>query len=469
MGFYCWIFNIISQHLFQEDLLNGEIQLKYVRRAELLLAFITVSEKLRPTATGVGGTDYSRNHTSEKVIDLAQGADKKNGRYEGTYFRNSIGVYNQYTALMASFGLIIPPFGRHKVYNITEQGKKLAVAFGKNVSQNTRSVFSNSVFSGKINRKAIDDMTDLAINIIPQGSEEYMDYLRILINKDTPKGKTCHRKLTIRLLLEYIKGYEPNVRNTVETFLRTNYESVINNIKTVPFEKKAWYLYELDELTHIGFEAFHFALMSVIDDTPRLLTEAVNNLISLLKKQYQNADTVTLSQLTAKKNVHDTYNELMSCYSDFNYGGKLILKGIELLKSLYTQNHGLFADIDKISNNYKRNGYAVALLNSFVNEDTISMTVTEYAKYMIRKAMNEHIYSSFQKSAPGKGIVHNYMIEDGRIWKIRNTESSRTTPRLQNVLQYMEDLHWIERNKNDNNSYVYILSDKGKEVMNAIC
>ena len=53
--------------------------------------------------------------------------------------------------------------------------------------------------------------------------------------------------------------------------------------------------------------------------------------------------------------------------------------------------------------------------------------------------------SSYSKSSIGQGIVHNYMVEDGLIWQLRRPDPIRTSPRLQNVLQYIEDMKWIEQ------------------------
>ena len=37
------------------------------------------------------------------------------------------------------------------------------------------------------------------------------------------------------------------------------------------------------------------------------------------------------------------------------------------------------------------------------------------------------------------------MIESNTIWRVRETAPGRTTPRLQNVVQYIYDLGWIKK------------------------
>ena len=37
------------------------------------------------------------------------------------------------------------------------------------------------------------------------------------------------------------------------------------------------------------------------------------------------------------------------------------------------------------------------------------------------------------------------MIEDNSVWRLRETEPNRTSPRLQNVAQYMIDVGWLKK------------------------
>ena len=70
----------------------------------------------------------------------------------------------------------------------------------------------------------------------------------------------------------------------------------------------------------------------------------------------------------------------------------------------------------------------------------------DFAEYCIYYAINDHLRSSYSKSTIGQGLVHNYMVEDELIWKLRNPDPIRTSPRLQNALQYIEDIKWIKVN-----------------------
>lgn len=53
------------------------------------------------------------------------------------------------------------------------------------------------------------------------------------------------------------------------------------------------------------------------------------------------------------------------------------------------------------------------------------------------------------------------MIEDDLIWQLRRTEPIRTSPRLQNVMQYIEDIKLIEKSEDN-----YNITERGLKILN---
>jgi hypothetical protein len=58
-------------------------------------------------------------------------------------------------------------------------------------------------------------------------------------------------------------------------------------------------------------------------------------------------------------------------------------------------------------------------------------------------AINDHLSSSYAKSDIGQGLVHNYMLDEGVLWPLRKPVPVRTSPRLQNVIQYIRDIDLV--------------------------
>jgi predicted transcriptional regulator len=55
------------------------------------------------------------------------------------------------------------------------------------------------------------------------------------------------------------------------------------------------------------------------------------------------------------------------------------------------------------------------------------------------------------------------MIEDFSVWRLRETLPNRTTPRLQNVLQYIMDIGWIKRE-----GKVYTITEAGTKIIGGV-
>jgi hypothetical protein len=84
-----------------------------------------------------------------------------------------------------------------------------------------------------------------------------------------------------------------------------------------------------------------------------------------------------------------------------------------------------------------------------------------FAESCIYNAINDHLRSSYSKSTIGQGLVHNYMVEDELIWRMRRPNPIRTSPRLDNVLQYIRDMKWIETDGEH-----YSVTGRGLKILN---
>ena len=104
-------------------------------------------------------------------------------------------------------------------------------------------------------------------------------------------------------------------------------------------------------------------------------------------------------------------------------------------------------------------GFAPALLIRLVQNHEYSGK-WGFIEDCIYSAINDHLRSSYSKSSIGQGIVHNYMVDDGLIWQLRRVEPIRTSPRLQNVLRYIEDIKWIQRSGER-----YVLTERGMKIL----
>ena len=453
-GFYCWLLNLIGKNIFEIDasLVDSKAtQMRYLRRAELLLAYIMTNIPEYKTVTGVSGSIFAQNHPSvDGFFDLAKGADVENG-IANTYWRNSMGIFGQYyVGVLMQLGLVCPPDSSHRTYRSTTDGDKLADAFGSNIPEEKSMLFWQSIFKGNISLDNLMTMREFALHSIPDGIE-LETYRDIIKGKDSINyitEPTQYRIQSIRLLSNFLEKGETTTRTCVSDFLRYNFEQVIANdlqVDTVPL---SWFLYEFDELAHTAYESFHFGLLYLLADDPLPLDKVLSEIEQGIKDLCEADNNSCLSDfLTSEMSIHEIYQQM--------FGRNLQREGIlriydacHLLIKLHSTLEKYFPMLFEFAARsgfgFSRRGYAPELVDSLVSGKE-NLPVDTFVEETIYRAINDHTYSSYQKSSIDGGLVHNYIIDEDTIRRFRKTNAVRTSPRLQSVLYYMEDLKWIAR------------------------
>jgi hypothetical protein len=264
-GFFCWVFDTILQNIKKKNSLQEQI--RYSRRAELLLAYLMV--KNFPDVTGVSGSAYAAKNLKSK-ISLKNGADweskKKDG--PGLYWKFKLGVFGQYySGVVRDHNLINHPNTQLdlNIYTLTERGKELAKAFEENIPKEEIDLFWSSVYIGSIQESELANLKSFALHEISEGSSERSFYEKAILAADNRKAEpTFNRRETIKMILTHLDKQNEGAENLVGSFLRANYHSH----QKEDFLKKdtgtAWYLFEVNELMHVAFEHFHSCFLYFI-------------------------------------------------------------------------------------------------------------------------------------------------------------------------------------------------------------
>ena len=368
-----------------------------------------------------------------------------------------MGIFGQYyVGVLMQLGLVCPPDSTHHTYRTTTDGDKLADAYSSNIPEEKVLQFWQSIYQGKISHDVLTTMKEFALHSIPDGSE-LETYRSIIRGKDSINyitEPTQYRIQSIKLLASFLEKEETTTRTCVSDFLRYNFEQVIANDLQVDIVPLSWFLYEFDELAHTAYESFHFGLLYLLADDPLPLDQVLFEIEQGIK-DLCDADNITcLSDfLTSEMSIHEIYLQM--------FGRNLQREGIQriydachllikLQSTLANYYPMLFEFAARSGFGFSRRGYAPELVDSLISgkED---QPIASFVEETIIRAINDHTYSSYQKSSIDGGLVHNYIIDEDTIRRFRKTNAVRTSPRLQSVLFYMEDLKWIAR---EDNKYV---------------
>lgn len=219
IGFFCWVFDTILQNIDKKNSLQEQI--RYSRRAELLLAYLMV--KNFPDITGVSGSSYASNNM-EDPIDLKKGADwefkQKGGK---VFWLNSQGIFGQYySGVTRVLNLINHPNEQLdlNIYTLTAKGFELAKAFAENIPNEESDLFWQSVLKGSIPESDLERLKSFALHLVPEGANERHFYQNAMLAADDRKvnptfglpGMKDARLLAIQTLITTALTYPQNVK-----------------------------------------------------------------------------------------------------------------------------------------------------------------------------------------------------------------------------------------------------------------
>lgn len=468
-GFYCWLIESILKEKAIIKNNSKEEQIRYIRRGELLIAFIMANNF--PDVTGISGIAYAGKNLKSS-ISLKNGADWDTKDDNKLYWQAKLGAFGQYfIGVLRDLDLIYHPQDEIQIYTLTPKGKELAGAFSKNIPAEEIKLFMRCILTGKVKETELSELTSFSIVDIPKNSAEYAFYQKMLLSSDTKReASSFHRKNSIQLLLSLLQKERKGVENVSLSFLKANYNSNRKLKELTDNTSTAWYLYEMNELVHLAFEHIHVCFLYSMETYPKLLEEVIDELVNQagaeLKKSKVPFKTELLSDYikkikTEKEDVYGIYQLMNENYKEGEYGACLV-NAIQIFITVYLNAQRQLSFLkeyaSKAENRFNRQGNVNDLLEEVLTSKT-HLTLKEYFKKVLFTAINQHTFSSYTKSRIGQGMVHNYLIEDNCVWRIRETDPNRTSPRLQNVTQYIADLGWVSRE-----GKLWKITDKGSKI-----
>lgn len=256
--------------------------------------------------------------------------------------------------------------------------------------------------------------------------------------------------------MKHLNENKEGVEYPVNSFLRDNYYKCqsVTNLKSNT--ATAWYLFEINEILHVAYEHFHASFLYYIEQHPTILDNKLTNLVKESLEAFDASDGLkgvnSIAQLIDI--LEETSDDIYESYSymeeslRFKNCGECLMYAVKTILHLYVNTRHQIEQLKAIAEepkfNFNRPGYAIELFDDLVVYQ-MELNLEDYIKTILLKAINTHTFSSYNKTKIGQRMVHNYIIENQFVWRLRETIPTRTSPRLQNVLQYIMDIGWIER------------------------
>jgi hypothetical protein len=456
-SFYAWFFHFYAQHIGKPSV---QEQFKYLRRAEFILALLAAKNTQQGTA-GITKA-MSLYAQDQEVFHLHEGTGENSGTFENTYWKNSRGVFGQnYVSSLGQnqLALLQETSADSGVYTRSDfelancvSGKALALAFEKNIGPAGCAVFQDAVIQGKISDEQLAVLGQtLNLKRVPQNSEEHQLLWQLLTHADYPTHheKTYFRKRSLQLLLLSIKtSKEPlnDIGFACEAYQQKG--KVAGEIDNCYF---IWYYYQLEQYWHIvctGSLALFLDLLNQEQggawaNEQTFISTISKAIVKQLRQDVAITETTNFGTIPAG-HVHE--DELIAIIFERD-GYRSFAALFFLLKKIAVANQDHLAALEIMSHEHglsSDSNFITSLkeLNSLTSLDLVEFVHVFIKKYVVVR----HQWVSLKKMNNSQ-TTEKFIREDGLIRFIDDIHFGYSSPRINTVFQFFEDLQLIDSNR----------------------
>lgn len=475
-GIYSWLLNEYDKLDVPKEEKTIEHQYNFIRRAELIIAFMMVNEF--PSEKSVIGSDFANRYNPNLLVNnyynVANGADKSKQKKEGDlYWKFSSGALGQYYAgTLTSLNIIEVC---NKFFHIQNQGRQLAKAFEESVPADERRLFLSLIKSGQISKDDLELIREFSLSLIPEQSVEWCNYRDLLLADDGPNFKTSDgesaskRRETIGLYLNYKINKCDNIK-----FDEWMYRSLTKNTPTNT-ASFGWFYYYINEAIHFSIETIFWSMLEHLDGRIIPIQTFLKELKDIILEQsckhlgldsednFEYAIELIYEYYSLLElDLVDHVRELESLSKSTNNYDQALGKAILLLTLIYKFTEGCQKEIQDFENLNlinRQKGNVTENISIYLRRN-FEKSYSSSIESILRNLINDHITTAYRKMGNGEVSLLKFNIEDNVIAHIETMSPKHTTPRLHTLHNFLRDLNLI----NDTGSP----TDSGKELLNQL-
>lgn len=450
-SFYCWIL-----YEYDKPLMNGYkqdhniSQYNFIRRAELLMAFIMSGKNVRSIvgSNTVEKINFSRDNG--ETYDFAEYAD-----YEGDstkrYWTWVTGAFGQYYfGSLRMLGLVTEEVeGKNSRFYLTRKGKfngeLLAKAFIKNFEgKKILCEFLNTIKEGIVDASDIQEFDDLSINNIIPETEEWKLLLSILTDSESPgsTNRTVSMQMMINALCNNgieVADFPCHVFDTYD-YANTNTD----------WTKRGWCYYYIVEALHYAMESMFWAF----------LYQAEGKFACLMTKHFESCVGIAMRALDIAEGSDQSFVDYISnsCQEQIpqvldnlkaSIKKKLpdatmgySIKLMTAIKKEYDRHKDIFSQVESRMELTIQNGNVSGFVTKCF-EINPSLSIRAGISFILKQIVKEHYIAAYRKMAGGNSCLLKFVIDNGYILHVDTIEPQFTSPRTLSLYNYINDLSLI--------------------------
>ncbi len=434
-SFYCWLLNEFYKG--KEEASEKEFQV-FLRRCELLMAMIC---SVQEDAVGIPGITYATNLTRYEgsPYSLQKGIYNENGTTNHTYWSNPGGIFRQYYSASLEELAIIGLNANGRFYNITTEdgfinGKELAHAFASSFYPKTLKTFLKIVESGTVKIEQLEALAPLFKMKAPIDAPiETQLLLKMLLQKDRPMrldDDYCNRRNTIKYALEYLHKGSGELEGV--EFSKYMYEQY-HSKKATDITAWGWYAYFLDDnwqyqatifLVHLLWKLKNISPARIpVED---IAEEMTNEIISAFPSKGNTKLKRIIESLDKFKQGKDEMADAL--YSLLYY----YRENVDYLEE--TKQH--YREIGATRDNHYKYMQKITQLADLPFHDYVK-------SYLLEDIIYRHYFVSFTKMRQTGLATQKFSLENGEIRFLEDWFTSHTSPRIETLRRFLQDLDLI--------------------------
>lgn len=430
---YCWL---LSEYDEMER--NGETegvhQYNFIRRAELVMAFIMKDIDIR-AVVGANFFQYERySLTEEGYYDIEEGADYESDEKYWSFKSGAFGQY--YLGSLIYFSLVKIEENRFYLLN---KGKELAKAFKESVSSEVRELFLECIIYGAVSDEELEELQPIGLHSIKENSKEWVMLNELLTTEDSD-GSSLRRE-SILLMLKDIEEHKVSVSEFVQhRFLNRG-----DATDGAPF---AWYFYYLCEILHYCIESIFCLVLNKIDDLHNppfdILLDTISEDILSNMEEEQLYDDLNEWKDDCTFDINDQWHKVKQDIKDREYTLSVV-HALPLLLRLFNEykcNEKAIKDFEVNHDLVRQRGIFSEGLKAYV-EKHLCLDLRGYIAALVRQVMNEHTVVAIAKMGSNNVDLRKFILEEGCVILVEIRYPNQTNPRIESLHNFLVDLKYL--------------------------
>lgn len=458
-SFYPWL---VDQYARSKGDTDERVWIRFIRRAEALLALASCAASPSGNCDGVGGYRWAvrtwKARSKEVLLDFATPAEPSASPH---YLDATKGAFGQaYWSVLRGLG-ILRNVATHDIPVATEAwGDRLARAFAQSIAERGDQ-FMKLMESGTASQEELKRVgAAFSPDALPDIGEERDALVQLFFGADAPGIDSMARcdSLTLALHVARAIGRHPSADDVRWILYAGQTEGGAPVAVPAPLlaRREQWQAYQANELAHIAVEAFLAELLvGLSEDTPTPVARATEQLVRKASSSWQSTptwrqlrETIALSPNAADRK--DARSErALSTIAENGSGPERLTNAIRLVATLDARWEGTSDAVARVFGpatelGARFSGSIVHLLR-FVRERDGEPVTQLVADLVQRWVIERHLSVALRKLRnQGKETFHFELI-DGQLRRRRMAGPVFTNPRLSTSLRFLADLHLVNK------------------------